>query len=1142
MKKRSFLFVGLLLALTAGIFAACNKQKCEVHEYGEWQTVTAATCKEAGLKKRVCKACKEEETAPIQKTAHSYGGWQVVKEATCTANGERQRVCTACGDTQTGAIVSVSGGHSQWSDWAVIKNPTCKETGVKRHYCLECGEYETESVSVDPTAHLYGVWTQTKAPTCGSTGTKIRICADCGTEEEQEIPTNGEHDFSNRTITTVSTCSTNGVETATCPACKTTREFELPLNPHNHKNMGGGTVCPDCHGMLSADLTLNNSSGKWQQSYEKYLDGDFAIEYLFRSTTGPEPFWDSFILTVGPAEYLNGKLTRTQVGEMNFIPSPPGSGSSADFTTYYSPVWDACGNKFNTTWFFDEDGKDLIYQTCMALGPQIRLTVVNHGGVIHVTAVMTVTIEGKEQSCTVTATLNYAGTERFYLSLSGEDSVQTLKQVTLKEGKFASLTEPAKTPKLISNEETAYNNKGFKPNSSDGIKNVQANRYSYKGDFDVVYKFTMDGNPSSDWHSWIFYIYNGNTNFDVAAGQKLYWSGIANGAEPEQFALWHGADYYWRHQTDDNDTFMRKLATADVTLRFVRRNGYITMYGAATAQGASSPFVCWTFMSLDSAAENLITIALTSENSTLTMKEILLYSGEVFTTDNKCVFHQYGDWVTVTEPNCGEAGEEACTCPICGDKDTRVIPAEREHSYGDWETVEEAKCGTEGKKKRVCSDCAHEEFGVIPALSDHTYGDWSQTKEANCTEEGERTRTCSGCGHVDTEVIPVNIYAHTAMQNGVCADCRGMLSGELTINNSTGKAVDVYEKYYEGDFEAVYKLRNTAGADGGWHNYFLTFGPAEYLNGKYEHAMLYNIVPFFPGDLAQYYGSNYAHWQMLGNTYETTWFKDASGNSVDSVMGFQGFMQLGVDVTVTLKRTGEALNVTLYNEVTYNGGKYTCTLTACLHFPGAQRLYVGLTGERNTEVLKQAQLLSGKFVSEQTATVLDGTQTEYENLNGQKNIQGRNDTFDGDFSIEYRFKMNGNPNEAWHSWILYTLTGRSEDMANRYWSNTANGCEPDHGNGELYHNADYAAVQYTGSGNFAQDLATADIALRVTRKDGYITVLGVGIPEGANEPSIFWSFYTVEKKTGEITLRLTSENSVLTMKEVLLYGGGIVSE
>jgi len=43
MKKRSFLFVGLLLALTAGIFAACNKQKCEVHEYGEGQTVTAAT-------------------------------------------------------------------------------------------------------------------------------------------------------------------------------------------------------------------------------------------------------------------------------------------------------------------------------------------------------------------------------------------------------------------------------------------------------------------------------------------------------------------------------------------------------------------------------------------------------------------------------------------------------------------------------------------------------------------------------------------------------------------------------------------------------------------------------------------------------------------------------------------------------------------------------------------------------------------------------------------------------------------------------------------------------------------------------------------------------------------------------------------
>lgn len=1138
MKKRSFLLVGLLLALTAGIFAACNKPKCEVHDWGEWQTVTAATCKEAGVRKHVCKVCKEEETAPIQKTAHSYGSWQVVKEATCTENGERQRVCTVCGDTQTGALVSVSGGHSQWSDWAVIKSPTCREAGLKRHYCLECGEYETESVPVDPTAHLFGVWTQTKAPTCGSTGTKIRTCADCGTEEEQEIPTNGEHDFSARTVKTASTCTTKGVETATCPHCGTTQEFELPLNPHNHKNMGGGTVCPDCRGMLSADLTLNNSTGKFINKYEKYLDGDFTIEYLFHSTTGPEPFWDSFILTVSPAEYIDGKLMRTQVAEMNLIPSPPGNGSAADFTTYYSPVWDACGNKFDTTWFFD-NGVDLIYQTCMALGPDILLTVTNRGGVINMTAVMTVVLNGKEQHCTVTATLNYAGTERFYLSLSGEDSVQTLKQVTLKEGKLASETEPAKTPKTILNEETAYNNKGAKPSGDGYFKNVQTNRYSYKGDFDVVYKFTMDGNPASDWHSWIFYIYNGNSDFGVP-GTKLYWSGIANGAEPEQAALWHKADFYYRH--DFVSDFAAKIATADVTLRFVRRNGNINMYGAATAQGASSPFVAWTFMSLDKTAEDLVTIALTSENSTLVMKEILLYSGEAFTTDNKCVFHQYGDWVTVTEPNCGEAGEKQKTCPICGDVQKEVIPAEREHAYGEWQTVEEAKCGTEGTKKRVCSDCAHEEFGVIPALSDHTYGDWSQTKEPTCTEEGERTRTCSGCGHVDTEAVPVNIYAHTAMQNGICADCHGMLSGELTIDNRAGKAVDVYEKYYEGDFEAVYKLRNTAGSDGGWHNYFLSFGPAEYLNGKYEHAMLYNIVPFFPGDLAQYYGSNYSHWQMLGNTYETTWFVDASGNNADSVMGFQGFMQLGADVTVTLKRTGEVLSVTLLNEVTYNGSLYTCTVRAGLHYPGAQRLYVGLTGESNSAVLKQAQLISGKFVSEQTATVLDSTQTVYDNPNGQKNIQGRNDTFDGDFSIEYRFKMNGNPNEAWHSWILYTLNGRSEDMANRYWSNSANGCEPDHGNGELYHNADFAAVQYTGSGNFAQDLATADVTLRITRKDGYITVIGVGTPEGASEPNIFWSFYTVEKKTGEITLRLTSENSTLTMKEVLLYSGERVSE
>ena len=79
-----------------------------VHNWGEWQTVTPATCTNAGSQKRTCSLCNTSETQNIPVLEHNYS------EATCT----EPQTCTICGATTGTAL-----GHN-------IVNGVCTRCGV----------------------------------------------------------------------------------------------------------------------------------------------------------------------------------------------------------------------------------------------------------------------------------------------------------------------------------------------------------------------------------------------------------------------------------------------------------------------------------------------------------------------------------------------------------------------------------------------------------------------------------------------------------------------------------------------------------------------------------------------------------------------------------------------------------------------------------------------------------------------------------------------------------------------------------------------------------------------------------------------------------------------------------------------------
>ena len=256
--KRLFL-VALTLAMLI-VLAGCNdeankpsttpktdpKETEHTHVWGDWETVTEATCKKKGNEKRVCE-CGEEETreialkehtytetltAPtcssegyttytcvcgdvytgdeIAKLAHSYNDWYDVKPATCTETGTRCRVCSVCNAFETEEAPTKPHDYTYK---AVVTDPTCKDKGYTTYTCV-CGD-EYIGDETDKAEHSYGDWYDVQEATCTENGTKCRVCSVCNAFETEETPTK-PHDYTYKAVVTAPTCIEKGYTTYTC--------------------------------------------------------------------------------------------------------------------------------------------------------------------------------------------------------------------------------------------------------------------------------------------------------------------------------------------------------------------------------------------------------------------------------------------------------------------------------------------------------------------------------------------------------------------------------------------------------------------------------------------------------------------------------------------------------------------------------------------------------------------------------------------------------------------------------------------------------------------------------------------------------------------------------------------------------------
>ena len=147
MKKLAWILPAFMIALMLSL-SSCNEH---VHDFGEWTTVTPATCTEQGEEARTC-SCGETQTQIIN------GGhkMEISPEiaATCTQSGTTEgKHCSVCGHVFVPTQEIEAKGHEKKITTKQIL-PTCDESGVSEGaYCSRC--QEVLSVSTELPARGY---------------------------------------------------------------------------------------------------------------------------------------------------------------------------------------------------------------------------------------------------------------------------------------------------------------------------------------------------------------------------------------------------------------------------------------------------------------------------------------------------------------------------------------------------------------------------------------------------------------------------------------------------------------------------------------------------------------------------------------------------------------------------------------------------------------------------------------------------------------------------------------------------------------------------------------------------------------------------------------------------------------------------
>ena len=239
MKKQFFIALILIIAVLS--FSSCGHE----HAWGDWKTVTEATCTTAGLQERTCE-CGEKETKQIPAIGHA----EAVKSAvapTCTETGLTEgKHCSVCNEVLAEQTVVEALGHAEVVTPAVA--PTCTGTGLtESKYCSICNETLVTQSVVEALGHTE-IIDEAVAPTCTTTGlTEGKHCSVCNETliAQSVVEALGHTEVIDEAV--APTCTETGLtEGKHCSVCNEILIAQSVVDALGHTEVIDEAVSPTC--------------------------------------------------------------------------------------------------------------------------------------------------------------------------------------------------------------------------------------------------------------------------------------------------------------------------------------------------------------------------------------------------------------------------------------------------------------------------------------------------------------------------------------------------------------------------------------------------------------------------------------------------------------------------------------------------------------------------------------------------------------------------------------------------------------------------------------------------------------------------------------------------------------------------------
>ncbi len=684
------------------------------HNWGEWETVTAADCENNGLEKRVCKNDPSHVEENILKSpGHKDGEPQVVEEvkADCLLDGYTVTVtnCTVCGEeTSRTRTVQTATGHS-FGDWYVNKEASCKEEGEEKRDCANCKHSETNII--EKKAHTEEEIPAT-APTCTedglTAGVKCSVCGEILTEQET-APKTG-HDMSAFVEVTPATCTSEGEERSDCSKCDyyetnvieklAHTEEEIPAVEATCTATGltAGTKCSVCGEILVSQTVVAKKAHTEEEipavAPDCTTDGltagikcSVCGQILTAQETDPKTGHDmgGFVVTT-PATCTSEGEERADCSKCDY------------FETQVI-------EKVSHSWADADCTKP---STCTVCGETSGKEIGHDMGAYVVTTPATCTSEGEERS-----------------DCSRCDHFET--RVVAK----ANHTEeeiPAVAPTCTEDGLTA------------GIK------CSVCGE--VIKAQETDPKTGHDM------------------GEFVVTTPATCTAKGEERSDCSRCDYFETRE-------VAKAAHTEETIPAVEATCTSTgLTEGVKCSVCGEILVAQTVVDKKAHTEETISaVEATCTSTGLTEGVKCSVCGEILVaqTETAKLGHDMGEFVETKAPTCSEEGEERADCANCDYYEAKVI-AKKAHTEetvsGKAPTCTE-KGLTDGIKCSVCGETVIAQKEI--SAKGHTLGEWKEVKVPTCTEKGLEAAECSECDYVKTR--ETDATDHDYDENGVCKDC-----------------------------------------------------------------------------------------------------------------------------------------------------------------------------------------------------------------------------------------------------------------------------------------------------------------------------------------------------------------------------------